>query len=198
MIYRFHCNQCRRPEQHCYCKKIIHRENIYPVKIIQSVSESKHPFNTGRIAELSLSNCEKLLLDKNTNINESISKFIPSNPVIAFPTTEASDISTITLAPSTPIIFIDDTWRKAKRILHENPELNKLPKICLPPDYVSTYSLRSATKHLTKRDQGLSQPMCTLEAIAHCLDVLEGKENYYRKMLQCLSWIISKQEPYSK
>ncbi|WP_317930108.1 DTW domain-containing protein [Halioxenophilus sp. WMMB6] len=40
------------------------------------------------------------------------------------------------------LILIDATWRKAKRILHQNPWLQALPKVALRPEKSSDYLLR--------------------------------------------------------
>ncbi len=196
MNSRYYCTACLRPANHCYCEHIVTRENFFPIKIIQSPTESRHPFNTGRIADLSLSNCEIKIADNNDDLTKWITTLLPNDPVLAFPDKNATDISRLELKSDTPIIFIDDTWRKAKRMLYENALLNSLPKMCLPVSDTSNYQLRQAKKHANNSNWQHTQPLCTLESVALCLGLLENRIDYYQPMLNSLHWVINTQQRY--
>lgn len=193
MAHRISCAQCHRPAFHCYCDHIVSRENRYPIKLLRSEDENKRAFNTGRIAELSLSDCEAFIVDNKNAVDSFIDSILPQKPVVAFPSSKSTPIKTNALAVGTPIIFIDDTWRKAKRFLFENPRLDALPKVCLPVKTSSSYVLRSAKKHRENSEYKNSPPVCTLESIALCLDILEDREDYFSRMLDCLDWIQEQQ-----
>lgn len=196
MNHRLHCIECLRPAMHCYCERIVQRDNHYPVKLIQSRKESKHPFNTGRIVELSLLNCETCVVDDNRTLGAYLEQLLPANPVLAFPAESSHMISEASIGVGRPIIFIDDTWRKAKRFLYENKRLDALPKICLPPGIFSAYTVRHAKKHVNNYSFKHSTPICTLEAVALSLGLLEGRGDYYTPMLDCLQWVVNKQREF--
>jgi len=193
MSYRIHCAECLRPPLHCYCEQIVRHKNTQPIKIIQSINEAKHPFNTGRIAQLSLSNCEIFRLNDNSGLNLWLDSLRQQHPVVAFPSSDATEISKATISENTPIILIDDTWRKAKRILFENPTLNALPKICLPNGLISEYGLRSAGKHQKNAEFKSSSPTSTLESIVYVLNVLDRSGDTFDELLTPLEWIRQRQ-----
>src|SRR5690606_25006646 len=67
------------------------------------------------------------------------------------------------------LIVPDGTWRKARKILHANPILNALPRLCLPPGEASRYRVR-------KTD--VPAAVSTIEAIARTLAVLEPQQDF--------------------
>lgn len=62
--------------------------------------------------------------------------------------------------PDTHLIFIDATWRKARKIWHLNSWLHNIPLFHLSPDYIAQYRIR-------KNHQ--PHQLSTLEAIAHAI-----------------------------
>ena len=194
MTYRIKCNQCLRPRGHCYCERVILRENRYPIKLIQSRKEAEHPFNTGRLAALSLADCEIKINHSADDLSDWVNQLIPQAPVLAFPASDAKDATTLDLPVSTPIIFIDDTWRKAKRFLYETPALNRLQKIQLPTTKSSAYGLRQAKKHQARLHPHGTRPLCTAEAVVLCLEALERRQGYYGSILECLQWVREAQD----
>lgn len=200
--YRIHCSQCTRPRGHCYCEHIVSRDNDYPVVLLQSEMESKHPFNTGRIAQLSLSRCETKVIDQHEplgdDLNDWLVDILPKSPVVAYPSEDAHILTEGSLPAGTPIIFLDDTWRKAKRFLFEHPTLDALPKVSFGVNLDSRYALRQAKKHklaISKRDNGA---VCTLESVVSCLGVLEGRPAYYQPLLKCLEQVVAQQAKFKR
>jgi DTW domain-containing protein YfiP len=198
MTHRISCALCYRPRFHCYCEQITRRENRYPIKLIQTKEEAKHPFNTGRIAQLSLSKCETLQVNAAGDIDSWLNDWMSSDPVLAFPSQASTPVALANITVNTPIIFLDDTWRKAKRFLYENPMLNGLPKICLPEGFTSTYRLRKTGKHTENKNFKNSEPVSTIESIAACLSILEQRPGYYQNMLDILDWMTNKQLEYTQ
>ena len=175
MNHRIRCSQCQRPAQHCYCEQLMPRQNRFPVKLIQSKKESRHPFNTGRMAQISLSNCETLVVEEKQQLDQWLERLAEQSPVVAFPCSDALDISRNKIRPMTPIIFIDDTWRKAKRFLYEHPKLDALPKISIPNGLapaVPGSSLRKSKKHSKNQTLTGGPALCTLESVVRCLEIL--------------------------
>ena len=59
----------------------------------------------------------------------------------------------------------DGTWRKARKLLHLNPLLAQLPRVCLPAGLQSRYRLRKAP------EEGA---LATIEAITVALNLQEA------------------------
>lgn len=197
MIGRIHCAQCQRPANHCYCEQIVRRDNRYRVVILQSASEYKHPFNTGRMAQLSLTQCETLVFRNYAELSSQLYALLAScpraKPVVVFPGEGAIGMQKSQVPISTPLLFIDDTWRKAKRLFHEVPVLQSLARVSLPSYCSGQYGVRSAKKHAINNDFKGSPPLSSLEAVTFSLGILEGRAEYYRSMLAPLEWLAEKQ-----
>ncbi|MNN88962.1 DTW domain protein [compost metagenome] len=63
----------------------------------------------------------------------------------------------------------DGTWRKARKLLHVNPELRALPRVTLPTGLTSRYRLRKAP---------MAGALSTLEAVTVALDILEAPARF--------------------
>jgi len=142
--------------------------NQIKVLIIQHPLETKHPFNTGRIAHLCLSNSE--LLIKEAFSQPEIERILNTRSALLYPSLSwlLQTVRPIELSKMSSeiqqLIVIDATWRKSKKILHLNPQLQALPRINLGGDLSSNYLIRKTTTA-----NGLS----TLESIVKALEILE-------------------------
>lgn len=159
---RITCSQCQRPDDLCFCDSIRPVHNTINVKIIQHPNEADHPFNTGRIATLALSQCEMLTTEKLSE--QQISSLTDGETILLYP-----DLSWMPSNPPLPnkinnVIVIDANWKKSKKMLHLNPQLQDLPRFSLNDVPTSDYRIRA-----TSRPDGLA----TIEAIAYCLEELE-------------------------
>lgn len=65
------------------------------------------------------------------------------------------------------LVVPDATWRRTRRMVNRSGELAGLPRVCLPAGEPSAFRLR------TNRNP---QSVCTLEALARALGILEGPE----------------------
>ena len=70
-----------------------------------------------------------------------------------------------------PLLLVvpDGTWRKARKLLYLNPELEALPRVTLPAGLTSRYRLRKAP---------MAGALSTIEAIAAALDILEAPNRF--------------------
>jgi DTW domain-containing protein YfiP len=153
------CAQCHRPERHCLCALIPCLSNRNRVLILQHPSETGHALNTARLAHLGLDNSE-LLIGERFESEPWEQSPLPS--YVLFP----GEGATILQASDVPrqLIVLDGTWRKARKLLHLNPELAALPRVCLPAPEPSRYRLRKAP------GEGA---LSTIEAIVQALECLE-------------------------
>jgi DTW domain-containing protein YfiP len=130
------------------------------VLILQHPSETAHALNTARLAALGLRKAQlrvgevvKLPVDERDNY-------------LLFPGVDATPLESLA-SGERPLRLIvpDGTWRKARRLLHLNPELAALPRVSLPAGLVSRYRLRKAP---------VPGALSTIEAIVIALNMLEG------------------------
>lgn len=150
------------------------------VLIIQHPQEEKHPFNTGRMAHLCLSNSDLIIAEALTSELQDQLLCIPS--ALLYPSLEwLPDSAKMDKhdfrvrkgeglsAPFQQLIVIDATWRKSKKILHLNPRLQKLPRINLGGDLKSNYTIRQTS---------ISDGLSTIESIAKAMQLLEGRDEF--------------------
>lgn len=186
-MVRPRCPQCLRPESVCYCHTISTIDNHWPIAILQHKQEINHAIGTARIAQLSLSRCctvtsgspeaEQLLLDCTAQQVCLVYPGENSRPLINARAEWASD-------KVRPLLFIDGTWRKTKRMLYESPLLAALPRVSLNPQQLSRYRIRKSPNH---------SALSTIEAIVLSLSTLENNPSKYQPLLTSLEWIIDQQ-----
>lgn len=159
------CPRCQRPRSHCLCPLVPSLDSRTRVLILQHPDEASHALNTARLAALGLKNSELRIGEvfADLSLDET-----PS--VLLFPGESAAPVESLaSLAVLPQLIVLDGTWRKARRILHLNPELAALPRVALPAGLESRYRLRKAP-----------QPgaLSTVEAITVALNLLEGAARF--------------------
>lgn len=173
---RAYCHRCARPAAVCYCSLIRPLDNRWPVHILQHPGESGHAIGTARIAALSLSRCELDVLRD---------AFIPApGDVLVYPGTSARPLDELTEGPPRRLLFLDASWRKSRRILHEQPALAALPCYCLADVPLSRYRIR--------REPG-PDFLSTVEAVVLALEKLEREPGRYHSLLRVMDWMIDQQ-----
>ena len=163
---RLKCKRCLRPENHCLCALIPMLESHTRVLILQHPDEAKHALNTARFAALGLANAELWVGERFAL--DGVLNDARYQTCLLFPGSQAQalircDHSTKPLQ----LIVPDGTWRKARKLLYLNPELETLPKVTLEMIKPSRYRLRKAP---------MEESLSTLEAITQALEVLEQKD----------------------
>lgn len=159
------CQTCQRPPLVCYCSELVEVANQIKVIILQHPLEKKHPFNTGKIVNLCLKNSELII---NAVLPANVLNRLLSLPsMLLYPS-----LSWLPTIPNGKInqeniqqlIVIDATWKKSKKILHLNPELQKLARLSLTDTTPSDYKIRKSNMI-----DGLS----TVESVVNALQLLE-------------------------
>ena len=150
------CPNCQRPLPVCYCSALVQVVNTTKVLIIQHPLEQKHPFNTGRMAHLCLSNSELIVAETlsatqlTSILNTPSALLYPPLPWLPDTTEVEPDINRVTKESTVDsniqqLIVIDATWNKSKKILHLHPALQKLPRHHLKGNLSSNYQIRKTT-----------------------------------------------------
>ncbi len=174
------CDNCRYPLKTCVCSALTHIENETNVIILQDKNEVNNAKNTARLLALSLSNISIVKSDDVDSMRK-LEKACIENPTafaLLFPSNKSSAFETHvplnpkalldkqhkngseTLSSIKHTLFIDGTWRKAKRLYLSNEWLQNLPNYHFDEPLQGQYRIRK-----TSIENGLS----TLEAVAYVL-----------------------------
>jgi DTW domain-containing protein YfiP len=179
------CEHCRYPLKTCVCSALSHIENETNVIILQDKNELNNAKNTGRLLALSLTNISIVRSDDIKSMRKletaciedpaAFALFFPSNKSTAFETHALSNSETTlsehqekaseTKSSIKHLLFIDATWRKAKRHYLSNDWLQHLPNYHFDELIQGQYRIRK-----TSIENGLS----TLEAVAYVLSKTDG------------------------
>lgn len=134
--------------------------------MLQHPTEVGHPKGTARILGQCLARLELFTGDTTEDFREAgfETDTVTGSSALLFPgpgsdTLESSDLSHID-----HWIILDGTWRKAARILHQNPVLAALPRFHFASPPASAYAIRKAPG---------SHHLATAEAVAYLLTVVE-------------------------
>lgn len=167
---REYCAQCKKVINACYCDKLHHYSIDSHIIILQHPTETTHTLGTARIAKLSLDNCEIITGEDFQNDKRLISICKRDDTYLVFPTLDEQNkkisLKNNSTKPKT-LIFLDGTWKKAKKILFSNPFLEDIPRLVLNPEKQSLYTLRKAPKE---------NYISTLEAIVESIYEVENKD----------------------
>lgn len=164
------CPRCCRPLSHCLCALIPHLPSRTRVLLLQHPDEAGHALNTARLAALGLANAQLTVGER----FEELSAWLVDpalDPVLLFPGEQAVEVSRWQPRPGrAPLLVVPDgTWRKARKLLHVNPVLAELPRVCLPQGLESRYRLRKAP---------MPGALSTLEAIVEVLNRWEAPTDF--------------------
>lgn len=161
------CSRCRRPTSHCLCALIPSLPSSTRLLLLQHPSEVDHALNTANLAALGLLNAELRVGEVFDGLDEWLAN--PRyRPYLLFPGDQAQPLSeTRNQDDGRPLLLVvpDGTWRKARKLLHLNPQLAALPRVTLSEVGPSRYRLRKAP---------MAGSLSTLEAIVNALEELEG------------------------
>ena len=192
---RLACTACLRPQNACICQWITPVAHQVEVLILQHPLEVSNPKGSARLLHLSLphsrlvtgevfdlpallaeagSTKPAILLYPDTPQDKALG--IPASPVLA---------PALLLTPSRlRLIVLDGTWRKSRKLLYRNPELQKLPRLSLQDMPASHYLIRKAHRP----DQ-----LSTLEATCAALAQLEGSIEQFQPLLEAFDGFVAQQ-----
>ena len=161
------CDHCSRPLSECYCDAIVSIDNPTKVIILQHPKESDHPYNTGRMAHRCLRNSELHVGVRFSD--EFLATLLTRSSLLLFPELEWLAESEPQDSVPQQIIVLDATWRKAKKMLHLNPALQRLPRLALSNVPNSQYTVRSSQ---------LVDGLATIEAIQIAMSDMDSALDY--------------------
>ncbi|WP_081585841.1 tRNA-uridine aminocarboxypropyltransferase [Brumicola pallidula] len=164
------CNKCEYPLKTCVCSAVNQIENKIEVIILQDKNEVNNAKNTARLVALCLTDISIIKSDDTTRLTQlqnsclsdprSFALFFPCNNSHAFehhfPNLQNNNLGTSTAVKH--LLFIDGTWRKAKRLYLSHEWLQSLPSFHFNEPLEGMYRIRK-----TSINNGIS----TLEAVAY-------------------------------
>lgn len=179
------CPNCRVNLHFCVCEHIKSFKIETKVSLIVHVSELKLTSNTAQFAQKMLpENAECIIRGK---VNE---KFDPA-PVLQksgrtlflYPHEDAHELNEdfkIKYPGPYHLIIPDGNWQQARKVRQREAGFADLMAVKLPPGITTEYGLRKS-QH--------PEWVCTYEAMAHALGVLESKEITQRLMEFFRPWV---------
>jgi DTW domain-containing protein YfiP len=87
------------------------------------------------------------------------------------------------------LVVLDATWRKSRKMLHQSPWMQGLPRLSLDASQVSLYTIRKAHK---------PGQCSTLEATCAALAQLQGDARPYAALLQAFQGFVAQQAAYAQ
>lgn len=163
------CPTCRINTHWCFCEYIGQFENKTKVIIPMHYTERWLTSNTAYFATLALSDCTIMERGNQRDpFNPEKFDFDKFNYIYLFPTEDSLPLEEfVSNEKKTCLVVPDGSWSKAKKFHKREDVLAKMPKFHLINVGESIYELRKSPGE---------NFLCTYEAIAHALSVLEGHE----------------------
>lgn len=175
MTKRSLCPECDYIISRCLCSTIRSIDNKTHLIVLQHPTESRHALNTVNLMKKSFLKMD-LFIGENFSEMEKLNSLIDHNletMALIFPTNKSKILTPGTLKKITHLIFIDGTWKKARKIYLLSTNLHKLDHYSLIPTRQSNYKIRSSS---------LENSLSTLEATVCALDIIE--QNLETKSLE--------------
>lgn len=169
-VKRLRCERCVRPMTHCLCALVPSLPSHTRVVVLQHPDESRHALNTARLAVLGLPNA---CMHVGQQFGAELWSVKGYRPHLLFPGEGAQVLvpTEVTGMLDEPCLLVvpDGTWRHARQLLAQHPDLAALPRVTLPAGTTTRYRVRHA---------GDAQALSTIEAIAAALNVLEAPRTF--------------------
>lgn len=146
------CDACLLPRANCICHHVPVAGTDVAVLFLMYKGEYYKPTNTGRLIADVVSENYAFLWQR-TEPNAQVLSLINNDayqPIVIFPHEYAAPERCIhsvdRSATKKPLfIFLDGTWREAKKMFVKSPYLHSLPVLGVNPELSSDYLLREST-----------------------------------------------------
>lgn len=146
------CQFCQVSEKHCICEHQPNIQSDIAVLLLVSDNEVFKPSNTGRLI-LDTVQEGYVFQWSRTEPDQGMLKLLSNEdyqPIVVFPDEYVDNKSRLIAgnarefcADKKPLlIFLDGSWREARRIFRKSPYLDSLPVLSIQPDTISQYMMR--------------------------------------------------------
>ena len=167
----------------CFCEAIPRIDNRTDVLILQHIGERFHPFNTARIVRKALCRC-RLIVDHNRRL---AAHHLPirSGAGLLYPQANARSLTELPAAERPgQLVIVDGTWRQAKTIVRDVPQLHDLPCYRLTPPSAGQYRIRREPD---------ARSLSTVEATVAALQALEPDTAGLQRLLAAFNKMVENQ-----
>ena len=145
------CEQCLIAKHYCICKGVEHAQCDAAVCLLMYHNESFKPSNTGRLIAEIVPNNYAFRWDR-TDPDPAFLALINDpqyQPMVVFPAEDVEEgraITEVNIEEGKKLLFIflDGTWREAKKMIRKSTYLDNLPVLSVTADKLSDYRLRVA------------------------------------------------------
>ncbi len=166
------CQRCRINMSLCFCDQIIEHDTKTRISIIMHHREEHLTSNTAKLATMTLKNSKiypRGLPEAPFSIN-LLNMDSSSKALYLFPAEDALELNK-EFIDSHPgpyhLIVPDGTWSQTMKVRRREPGLSEITCVKISDNIKGEYKLRRGV-----REDGV----CTFEAIAYALEILESKE----------------------
>ena len=168
------------------------------VLILQHPMETHNPKGTARLLHLSLPGSQWLTGEVFDDEVLRAALHAPTaagahvQPVLLYPADLGIAADFPALASGSVgmrLVVIDGTWRKSRKMLHLNPQLQALPRCALANVTPSRYVIRKAHS---------PNQLSTLEATCVALAQLEGQPDKFTPLLAAMDGLVAQQLAFSR
>ena len=179
------CDQCLIAKHYCICEGAEYASCDAAVCLLMYHNESFKPSNTGRLIAEIVPDNYAFRWDR-TSPDPALLALLNNDkyqPFVIFP---AEDVETDrvvtqveTLAGKQPLfIFLDGTWREAKKMIRKSPYLDNLPVLSITAEKLSDYRLRVAPH---AHQLGTAEVAIMVLALANEVDASTKLEQHFIK-----------------
>ncbi len=173
------CPGCEIRRPLCFCHLIPKIELQTRVIVLMHTSEEVLTTNSSRLAVKALTNSELRIHGRKGERLSSDGLTVGSRPsLLLYPSVNAIELTPdfISQLPGPVTLIVPDgSWKQTQRIVRRQPTLFGIPHVKVPEGEPSQYRLRHQPNDNT---------LCTLEAIARAVGILESSEA--RRQLETL------------
>jgi len=179
------CEQCLIAKHYCICEGAEYASCNAAVCLLMYHNESFKPSNTGRLIAEIVPDNYAFRWDR-TSPDPALLALLNNDkyqPFVIFPAEDVETDRVVTqvepVAGKTPLfIFLDGTWREAKKMIRKSPYLDNLPVLSITAQKLSDYRLRVAPH---AHQLGTAEVAIMVLALANEVDASTKLEQHFIK-----------------
>jgi DTW domain-containing protein YfiP len=161
------CSGCWLPIALCVCAELPRLAVRTRVVVVMHRREAITSTNTGRLAAAMLEGASVRVRGSRRGEAPGAAPPQPERALTLFPVEGARTIAPADAGDDLVLFVPDGSWTQARRLARRDEAMRGSEIVALPPGDATRYALRR---------RGRSDGLCTLEAIARALGVLEGPD----------------------
>ena len=177
----------------CLCALARPTSHRTEVLVLQHPQEQRQAKNSVTLLRLSLAHCEVIVGERFAQETLQALLHRPGRQTrLLYPDVAAAPAPSPPPPPTTApgelrLVVLDATWRKSRKMLHQSPALQRLPRLALDEVPDSRYAIRKA--HAPGQ-------LSTLEATCAALAQLEGNTARWQPLLEAFDGFVAQQRVF--